>query len=368
MKKFQCGGCGGRVYFENSRCLACQTELGFVRSDLEVASFRPKAADGTRQRMDAPGGYRRCANHSSASACSWMLPAESTFRFCLSCRLNHLIPDLSKPGNPQAWLKLENSKRRLIYSLLSLGLPVAPKEDGQPAGLAFDFLEDPVPGAEGDGHVLTGHEDGLITINLDEADDAKRERARLEMGELYRTVLGHFRHEVGHYYWDVLVDRGGHLDEFRQVFGDERADYAEAIAAHYTKGTPADWQLNHVSPYAASHPWEDWAETWAHYLHILDTLETAAAGGLAIRREDGSETVATLPWGVPFPEIVAQWHDVSILLNSLNRSMGLADPYPFVLADNVIRKLTLIHDWIAQGVPETVPVATPPPAPAGKTR
>ncbi len=355
MKNFLCGNCGGRVFFENSRCLACQTDLGFVRADFQVASFQPAAADGTLQRMDAPGAYRRCANHQTASGCSWMLPAESPLRFCLSCRLNHIIPDLSKPGNPQAWLKLENSKRRLIYSLLSLGLPVSPKEGNPATGLAFDFLEDTPPGVPGGDHVFTGHAGGLITINLDEADDPKREKARQLMGEMYRTVLGHFRHEVGHYYWDLLVSGTPRLEEFRRVFGDERADYNLALGNHYARGAPADWQQRHVSAYAASHPWEDWAETWAHYMHIVDTLETAAAEGLIIRHSP-SQLIVEFPLGRPFPDIAAQWREVSLMLNGLNRSMGLPDPYPFVLAETVIQKLALIHDWIANPLP---PPATP---------
>lgn len=365
MKRFECGNCGGKVFFENSTCLKCGTCLGFVSTELKVGAFQPAAADGSLQRIDGPGAFRRCGNFQTPGACSWMLPAEAADPFCLSCRLNQVIPDLSKPGNPEAWLKLETAKRRLIYSLLSLGLPVVPKADQPVGGLAFAFLEDTPPGVPGEEHVFTGHEDGLITINLDETDDPKRELARKMMGEMYRTVLGHFRHEVGHYYWDLLVKDGPHLEEFRQVFGDDRADYATALANHYAQGQRPDWQLEHVSVYAASHPWEDWAETWAHYLHILDTLETAAAEGLVVRRE-GGETVVGSPFGLPFGEIARQWSSVSLLLNALNRSMGLADPYPFILADTVIRKLTLIHDWIAQGVAQAAPAPPPPPVAAAQ--
>src|SRR6202011_5238904 len=41
----------------------------------------------------------------------------------------------------------------------------------------------------------------------------------------------------------------------------------------------------HVTPYASAHPWEDFAETWAHYFHMVDTLETATAFGLRLRPE-----------------------------------------------------------------------------------
>ncbi|MEO5915124.1 MAG: putative zinc-binding peptidase [Luteolibacter sp.] len=346
MINFQCGNCGGRVFFENSRCLSCQTDLGFVPGDLSIGTFQPAAPDFTLQRIDAAGLFRRCGNHLTAGACNWMVPVDSPVPFCPSCRLSHIIPDLSKPRNPRAWLKLEAAKRRLIYSLLSLGLPVRSKEEDPATGLAFDFLEDTPPGTPGDDHVFTGHANGLITINLDEADDPKRERAREMMGEMYRTVLGHFRHEVGHYYWDVLVNGTPRLEQFRNVFGDERGDYASMLANHYANGAPPDWQQRHVSPYAASHPWEDWAETWAHYMHIMDTLETAATEGLIIQHAQ-DQTIVLAPLGRPFSDIAAQWLDVSVLLNGLNRSMGLPDPYPFVLAETVIQKLTLIHDWIA---------------------
>ncbi len=363
MKNFNCGKCGNRVFFLNSFCISCQADLGFLPGELKMATFAPPGKDASLQRIDAAGLYRRCGNHKTAGACNWMVAADCKNVYCLSCRLNHIIPDLSKPANSPAWLKLENAKRRLIYGLLSLGLPVCPKEEDPATGLAFDFLEDVPAGGE---KVFTGHADGLITINLVEADDSKREKARLEMGEMYRTLLGHFRHEIGHYYWDLLVDGGPHLQDFRSVFGDDTVDYQTALSNHYAKGAPRNWQQNHVSAYAAAHPWEDWAETWAHYMHIMDTLETAAGEGMVIRK-NGGETVISFPLGRPFAEIARQWQDVSLLLNGLNRSMGLADPYPFILADKVIQKLTRIHDWIAQGVHKPVPSvpsasATPLPA------
>ncbi|MES2437776.1 MAG: putative zinc-binding peptidase [Verrucomicrobiota bacterium] len=346
MRKFLCTNCSRRVFFENSRCLSCQSDLGFVPGDLAVVTFQPAAADGTRQRVDGKGVHRRCGNHLTAGACNWMIPAEMPEPFCLSCRLNHIIPDLSNPRNQQAWLKLETAKRRVLYSLLSLGLPISSKLENPAGGLAFDFLEDTPPGVLGDDHVFTGHAEGLITINLDETDDPKREKARQLMGEMYRTVLGHFRHEIGHYYWDLLVRNTPQLETFRTVFGDERADYATALGNHYGLGPPVNWQQRHVSAYAAAHPWEDWAETWAHYLHILDTLETAAAEGLIIQNGQ-AQTAILPPLGRPFVDIAVQWRDVRLLLNGLNRSMGLPDPYPFVLAETVIKKLTLIHDWVA---------------------
>ena len=132
-----------------------------------------------------------------------------------------MIPDLSLPENLSRWRALEAAKHRLFYTLFQLRLPVETQAES-PAGLAFQFLADVGPGAPS---VMTGHADGVITINLAEADDAERERRRQQMGELYRTLLGHFRHEIGHYYWDRLIANTPHLEEFRRIFGDERQDY-----------------------------------------------------------------------------------------------------------------------------------------------
>jgi hypothetical protein len=130
---------------------------------------------------------------------------------------------------------------------------------------------------------MTGHENGIITIALTEADDIERERRRHDMGEPYRTLLGHFRHEIGHHFWDLLVRDGGRLSECRALFGDDSQDYATALRSHYQGSAPADWQQRYVSAYAASHPWEDFAETWAHYLHIIDTLEMAGHFGIKVQ-------------------------------------------------------------------------------------
>src|SRR5262249_17798301 len=143
-------------------------------------------------------------------------------------------------------------------------------------GLAFDLLRSPSGGPRG----VTGHNHGVITLNLEEAEDPAREQIRVAMHEEYRTLLGHLRHETGHYYWDRLIGGTGRIEEFRRIFADERQDYATALENHYQKGPPATWRDGYVSAYAAAHPWEDWAETWAHYLHMLDTLECALGFGL----------------------------------------------------------------------------------------
>jgi hypothetical protein len=196
---------------------------------------------------------------------------------------------------------------------------------------------------------MTGHANGLITINLAEADDSERERQRRQMGEPYRTLLGHFRHEIAHYYWDRLVANTPAIGEFRDIFGDEQQDYGEALQRHYAGGPPGNWPENFVSAYASMHPWEDFAETWAHYFHMVDTLETAAAFGLRVRPKVSPDLATVIdfdPHSATMERIIDAWLPLAFASNSINRSMGLPDLYPFVLTPPVIVKLTYIHERI----------------------
>ncbi len=247
---------------------------------------------------------------------------------------------------------METAKRRLVYSLLSFRLPVASKIDDREKGLAFAFLEDQTKPDGGVEKVMTGHANGLITLNIAEADDSVREKVRHEMGEPLRTLLGHFRHEIGHYYWDRLVLGSKFLNRYRELFGNEQENYDEALKRHYANGAPANWQENYISAYATAHPWEDWAETWAHFIHIKDTLEVANDFGLvgkAVRLDP--KNAGRKPWlaseQLTFEGIIGAWAEISIALNSINRAMGLADTYPFVLSPPVINKLRFIFEVIA---------------------
>ena len=258
------------------------------------------------------------------------------------------IPGLSEPDNLLHWRKIEIAKRRLFYTLLHLRLPLTTRQQNA-NGLAFDFLSSSASPAASP--VMTGHVGGLITLNVTEADNSERERQRRAMGEPYRTLLGHFRHEVAHYYWDLLVSRRVAIDEFRHLFGDERADYAQALKRHYEQGAPSDWPDHFITAYASAHPWEDFAETWAHYFHMVDTLETAAAFGLRLRPKHvkGTDLSAIIdfdPHEAGIDSIIDAWLPLTFAANSINRSMGQADLYPFVLAPAVIWKLVFIHDQI----------------------
>jgi hypothetical protein len=346
VKLFTCTHCGQVLYFENSQCEKCHYPLGFEATQLQL---RPLVAepDGHSYRIynePASCTYTYCQNHEH-HACNWLVPTNSATPFCLACDLNRTIPDLSQPGFLQRWQDIEMAKHRLVYSLLCLHLPVVSKRVYPDEGLQFDFKADESP----EQRVMTGHDNGLITINIAEADAIEREQARQSMHELYRTLLGHFRHEVGHYYWDRLIADSPDLAEFRQLFGDDRQDYGEALKKHYAQGAPPDWQQHFISSYATSHPWEDWAETWAHYLHIIDTLQTGHAYGLRLEpleelSEQGLRAAIQDPYQVAdFGQIMAMWLPLTFALNSLNRSMGQSDPYPFIISPDVQRKLAFIH-------------------------
>lgn len=346
MKLHTCGSCSSPIYFENDVCLCCGSVVGY---DAILGKLRShhRAANGDLAPEDDrdAGTWVYCSNHDRYGVCNWVVPKGDPTGLCISCRLNRTIPDLSNASNLLKWSKIEFAKSRLVAALLEYGLPVISKSEDAQRGLAFDFLENP-PGSQVDQskRVLTGHEDGVITLNIEEADDALREAAREQMGEPYRTLLGHFRHESGHYYWDLLIrDDAARLHAFRQLFGDERVDYATALQHHYQNGPGDDWQEKHVTSYAASHPWEDWAETWAHYFHITDTLETAAAHGLSVGNE-AHRFYVTGNRSMPIKEIGMEWHEVRTLLNNMNRSMGLPDAYPFVLSDTILQKLSFVSD------------------------
>jgi hypothetical protein len=345
MKLFTCQNCGQLLHFENTVCMRCGAALGFVPETLTLSAL---TQDGDAWRAGTGAGLWRLCGNAMQGACNWLVPAGDPDAFCPACDLNRTIPDLSAPENAERWRALEVAKRRLVYALKRLGLPLTSQKEDEARGLAFDFLAD--AGAEEP--VMTGHDDGLITINIAEADSAERERRRVELGEPYRTLLGHLRHEVGHYYWDLLVQGGGRLEAARAVFGDERSDYREALQRHYEQGPPSDWQASFISSYATMHPWEDFAETWTHYLHMVDTLDTAASFRLAIdpvasADPDANARVLFDPYrAADFERLIDAWIPLTVALNSLNRSMGQPDLYPFALSGPAIDKLDFIHGLV----------------------
>jgi hypothetical protein len=346
MKLFECQNCGQPLYFENTKCESCGAPLGYLFRESIVTALQP--AGGSVWRALAKRGmrYKFCAN-SEFGVCNWLILAEEPDQFCVACRHNRIIPNLSDPENLRRWRLIEVAKHRLFYTLLNLHLPLDLKySDG--SSLMFDFLD---PSASSGPPVMIGHADGLITLNIAEADDAERERVRGKMGELYRTLLGHFRHEIAHYYWDLLIDDTPQLENFRQLFGDERGDYAQALQSYHANGAPADWQEHFISAYASSHPWEDFAETWAHYFHMVDTLETASAFGLAVRPKLSTGMTARIdfdPLCADLDRLIEAWLPLTFAVNSINRSMGVPDLYPFELSPATIGKLSFVHDCIRE--------------------
>ncbi|HET9074307.1 MAG TPA: putative zinc-binding metallopeptidase [Solirubrobacteraceae bacterium] len=326
MRAFACGRCGQRIFFENTACLRCGAAVGFYAASRELVLCEEHPE------------LHRCANETLAG-CNW-LTAEGPGGLCRSCALTRTRPRDDDQEGLAAFAVAEAAKRRLVLQLLDLGL--APGPD-----LRFDLL------SSQQGPVLTGHADGVVTIDLAESDDARREARRQQLGEPYRTMLGHFRHEIGHYFEPRVLDATGEREAARALFGDERASYAEALERHYRDGPPVDWAERHVSAYATMHPWEDWAESWAHYLHIRDTLETAGAFGLTVSGPTpalSAQPDPELDPGRPFSDLLADWLPLTYALNQINRSMGRDDLYPFTLAPTVIDKLGFVHCCLQRAV------------------
>jgi hypothetical protein len=339
MRAFRCD-CGQPLFFANSVCQSCGREVGYSPEREQMLTFNEPTGpvNSTAAGETDDVGYRSCSNRINHNVCNWLLTEKDDGDLCVACRLNRTIPDIERSGNREMWAKLEAAKRRLVYTLLSLRLPVLNLSEDPEHGLAFDFVEDSGNNPNvAEQQVATGHSNGVITINLAEADPVERLRVRELMNEPYRTLLGHMRHESGHYYWDRLIAGGPELSVFREHFDDERLDYDNALHTHYEQGPTPDWGQSYISAYASSHPWEDWAETWAHYLLMIDTLETA-------------ECFRLLPDGVnadvdgrgDFGDRVIEWLELAVRLNELNRSTGQEDSYPFVVPPRVVDKLCFI--------------------------
>lgn len=338
MKSFQCT-CGNALFFESSRCLACGLDVG----------YEPML--GLIRRIDK--NYRLCGNGQRYAACNWLVPASTGEAFCVSCRLNRTIPDLSNALNRQHWSLMEAAKRRLLHTLIGFHLSLPTLAEDPLNGLAFDIVSTRLDPA-----ATMGHLSGVITVSLEEADDTWRQINRQQLGEASRTLLGHFRHESGHYLWYRCLSR---LDwdhpsrtAFRELFGNDSFDYSSALARYYQQGPPANWQQNYISAYAASHPWEDWAETWAHYLQMVDGIETCEALGIQ------AEPAATPPAHMPLPAgieprtdeedtgfhaLLQRWISLATMLNAISRSFGAPFLYPYVISPAVARKLRLVHHF-----------------------
>jgi hypothetical protein len=336
MRRFNCARCGAEVFFDSMICEICHSSLIFDPHSVSLLAVDSAAV----------GPPYVCANRDLIN-CNWA--SDGIESLCSSCRHTMMVPNLDHPSNRERWARLEAAKRLVVSALDQLGLSHPTKRENADSGLAFHFLADDPNLGDPNSRVMTGHENGLIVVNIAEADDAIREQRRAALNEPYRTLVGHIRHEIGHYYWDRLIRYEGGLRGFRALFGDEREDYAQSLQRYYNNGPRADWQAHFVSAYASCHPWEDFAETWAHYMHTIDGLQTAIAFGLATPPSDAhAEDLSAFPYlaSLPFNRIAVMWSEVAIAVNALNRSLGQPDLYPFVLSNEAIEKLDFVHQLI----------------------
>lgn len=340
MKIFQCGNCSHPLFFENYTCEKCGHLSGYRHNDRVMLTFAPLASPYIG--YDDGMSYKFC-NNRSLGVCNWMIRTENNESYCAACQLNGRLPMDRNGDQFDSWQSLEIAKHRLIYQLQKIGLRLVSKITSED-GLSFDFVS-----KKTDPKLMTGHNNGVVTILLEEADPVYREDMRQKMNEPYRTLIGHLRHEVGHYFWDRIVANDSEvLNNFRAIFGDETVDYKESIKMYYKNISPVNWQKDFVSLYATSHPWEDWAETWAHYLHIMDMLETAYWFGMKVSPFNSDQGMNGDAYFDPythidFEEIVKTCIAITFAVNSINKSMGLQDIYPFVISDKVKQKMQFIH-------------------------
>lgn len=340
MRRFYCH-CGQEVFFNNTHCGVCGSQLGFSVEQRQLKSLEATSETGIWTFPDDNRGkhYKVCSHREHLIACNWLIASDSPETQCESCALTRVIPPLNKEDNWRRWRNIESSKRRMIYGLLRLNLPIYPRHKGINNGLVFDFLEDQRSNPQSaTPHVLNGHATGLITLNVAEADGSFREATREAMNEPYRTLLGHFRHEIGHFYWDNLIKGSSDYAAFCQQFNYSEQNYQQSLNQYYADGPPDDWREHYISAYSSAHPMEDWAETWAHYMMMIETMETAG----------NYELLANIEEYADFTELMADWMSLVVKMNAINRSIGNRDAYPFVVSETVQNKIEFIHHCVTK--------------------
>lgn len=341
MKVFQCGNCNHAIFFENVTCENCGHLSGYRAEDFKMLTFNFSSDTLISDREGV--AYKFCKNK-EYQVCNWVLEKDSPEEFCSACQLNRTIPKLADADNFENWTHMEIAKHRVIYQLQKVGLSLPNKMYNDEEGLCFDFVSN-----KSNPKLMTGHANGVVTILIREGNSVLREKARKQLSEPYRTLVGHLRHEVGHYFWDRLIrDYPDTLSEFRSIFGNDELDYSKALNTYYKNGAPENWQKSFISEYATSHAWEDWAETWAHYLHIMDMVETGYFFRLSVKPVGKKNKLKTRisfdPYTVEnFDKIIENCVPLSFAVNSMNRAMGVPDIYPFVISPVIVEKLRFIH-------------------------
>ena len=321
MKIFRCPACGTELYFENLVC-SCGQAVGY---DPDARAFT----------ADLPF----CANRDSIS-CNWSCaPGQS---LCESCSMTSVRPDLSVPGNDVLWARAEAAKRHVLVGLMQWGWFTARDTGARPE---FHMLAEAT--ASGRVNIVMGHDDGVVTIDLLEADSAERVRRREMLGEPYRTMIRHFRHEIAHFLFSRLAASDGFIPAFRTLMGDETSDYGAALDRYYDQGPPEDWQSAHVTPYASSHPHEDWAESAAHAMHLTDITDSFRNAGLCMAGGTEPSWEAFAEAEADPAQLTTAAIAISVAMNHVNRSVGQPDLYPFVNTPRTLEKLTFALRWIA---------------------
>jgi len=325
------------VPFSAQRCGACDVQLAYVSDEREIRALRNTADPVV---YEVPGHTEpvwRCLN--TAWGCNWLTTVASANEWCRACRLTRGRPDTGRSDATEAWAAAESVKRRLLHQLDELSLPIEPRSTAAPDGLAFDLVY--LPGEGG----ITGHLDGVVTLDLAEVDDRLRDDLRRRLGEPFRTVIGHLRHEIGHYYWGRLIAQTNEIGHFRHLFGDERAEYRAAMERYYGEIDDTWDSTRFVSPYAASHPLEDWAETFAHYLHIVDAVDTAIAHQLlTLTSAPASIRASDAVTGID--RLLDAWRPINDAVNAIADALGAPALYPFDPTGVVIDKLALVHQQV----------------------
>ncbi|KAA5539180.1 hypothetical protein FYK55_24995 [Roseiconus nitratireducens] len=336
MRNFDCR-CGAALFFHSEQCVRCKSATAMCANCRQVAAV-DDLNDGTVQCSNCGTHMRFCGNRVQNAICNGGVRAESADALCRYCSLNQIVPDLSMPGNREKWLSIERAKHRVLYDVDRIGFPIITDAGDGRAILRFEFKSSTAE------PVTTGHTSGLITMNIAEADSVQREQTRVQFGEPQRTLVGHFRHELGHYFWDVCVNPS-RLDEYRQLFGDERnPDYVTAQQQYYSGGPPDDWWTTYVSEYATMHSWEDFAETFNAYLDMIAIVGTSAH--FHRLRVDADVD------GGDFQQLLTAYQDIGIVANELNRDMGMLDLVPEVFTPPVVQKMRFVHSLRVQPCPQ----------------
>ena len=351
MRLFACDHCGNTIYFENVVCEYCGHQLGYLpRHNALVALVEDGGLWSTRSFPD--DSYVFCVN-AKDGACNWLITAEPDGDiFCVACRHDLTIPPLDDPVSLKRWQAIQRAKKRLFYSLLRLGMPLETRGENHACGLGFRFPTG-IP-AKSDG-VSGGHGSGVITIALTEADDVDGEARRAATEQPHRTMLERFRQEIGRYYWDLLIAGTPRLKRFAKAFGGAGQD--RMLQTPHAPRSPQGPPRGQIRAYSTAHPRESFAESFAHYCHITDAVEVAAAFGVQSRPgRHGDKSAPAAPFD-PYAsgtieQLLENWTSVTSLLDNFNWSMGHPDAFPFVLSPEVIERLGFIHELVHERPPQ----------------